>query len=520
MSRTKSAIKNLSFALVGQVLGLIISFIARIIFIKFLNSEYLGLNGLFSNILSMLSLAELGVGTAITYSLYKPLAEKDNDKCAMLMQLYKKIYTFIGLLIFILGVLITPLLPYLIVDMPDIKEIYLVYVLFVTNTSISYFFSYKRNLIIADQHRYIATLYRYSFYCLYNVCQIVYLVLFRDYIGFLVIQILSTFFENVFISIKADKMYPFLKDSKKHKLDKKTKKEIIKNTKAMMMHKIGGVVVNSTDNLLISKMIGLVTVGIYSNYLLITTALNTVLGQVYNSLTASVGNMVVTNSKEKHFIVYKKIEFLTYWIYSFASVCLICLFNPFITVWIGKEFLFSFEIVLVLTLNFYITGMRKTNLTFREASGLFEKDKWKPIAESIINLVSSILLALKFGVIGVFLGTLISSVTTCLWVEPYVIYKYDFKRPFKEYIFTYIKRFLLFIFMAGITYTICYFISFTGFIKVIVNLVIALIIPNVILFVVYHKSEEFNYFKILVGKIANKVFRVLKKIFKKLHLVK
>lgn len=344
--------------------------------------------------------------------------------------------------------------------------------------------------------------------------------MFKDYFGFLIIQILFTIIENILISIKADKMYPFLKSKKKVKLDQDTKKEIIKNTKAMMMHKVGGVVVTSTDNILISKIIGLAIVGIYSNYLLIITALNTILSQIYNSLTASVGNMVVTDSKEKHYMVYKKIDFLTFWIYSVSSVCLICLFNPFITFWIGKEYLFNVEIVAVLTLNFYITGMRKTNLTFREASGLFEKDKWKPIIESIINLVASILLALKFGVIGIFLGTMISTVTTCLWVEPYVIYKYDFKRPFNEYIFTYIKRFLLFVIMAGITYILCYFVPFTGFIKVIVNLVIALIIPNVILFVVYHKSEEFNYFKTLVSKILNRIFDLFNRVFKKLHSFK
>ncbi len=511
MSRTKSTIKNLSIALVGQSIGLIISFIARVIFIRALSKDYLGLNGLFTNILGMLSLAELGVGTAITYSLYKPLASKDEKKCIMLMQLYKTIYTIIGIFILVVGVSLTPFLGFFIKNMPDIKYISLIYILFVVNTSISYFYSYKRNLIIADQNRYIATIYRYFFYCLYNVAQMIYLIIFKDYIGFLIIQIVFTFIENVLVSIKADKMYPFLKSKEKVKLDKTTKNEIIKNTKAMMMHKIGGVVVNSTDNILISKLIGLAVVGIYSNYLLIINALNTILGQIYNSLTASVGNMLVVDKKEKHYEVYRKVEFLTFWIYCFASVCLICLFNPFIRVWVGKDYLFSFGIVLVIVLNFYITGMRKTNLTFREASGLFEKDKWKPIAESIINLVSSILLAIKFGVVGVFLGTLISSVTTCLWVEPYVVYKYDFKRPFGEYLITYVKRFVLFVLIASISYTLCYFIPFTGLIKLIINFLIALIIPNILLLIVYHKSEEFNYFKSLVSNMINKIFGIFKR---------
>lgn len=507
ISRTKSSLLNFITAMVGQGLGLIVSFIARIFFVKILSSEYLGLNGLFTNILTVLSLAELGVGTAITYSLYKPLAEDDISTCKMLMQLYKKVYTVIGLMILILGIAITPLLPIFIKDMPNISNINLIYILFVINTAISYFYSYKRNLIIADQNRYIATIYRYGFYFILNVAQIIYLVIKHDYIGFLILQIISTFLENVFVSKHADKMYPYLNDKEKIPLEEESKKEIIKNTKAMMMHKIGGTVVSSTDNILLSSFVSIVAVGIYSNYYLITNALNTICNQVYNSLTASLGNMWVKESKEKNYSVFKKINFLTFWIYCFITICLVCLFNPFIEIWVGKDYLFSMDIVMILVINFYLTGMRKSVLTFRDAAGLFYKDRYKAVAEAIINLVASIILAKYYGVFGVFLGTFISSITTCVWIEPYVLYKYGFEKSLKEYFKDYFKKTLLTAILVIVTYYICSLIKGNLYIAFGLKLVVCVLIPNIILLLIYGKSVEFKYF---YDKLISKFLKKLK----------
>lgn len=504
MTRTKSSLLNFSYAMIGQFLGLIVSFIARIFFIKILGNEYLGINGLFTNILNVLSLAELGVGTAITYSLYKPLAEKNIKKCQMLMQLYKKIYIIIGIIILTLGIALTPFLKFLIKEIPNVSNLNTIYILFVLNTSVSYLFSYKRNLIIADQNRYIATIYRYLFYILLNIVQIIYLILTKDYIGYLIIQIISTILENVLISIKANKMYPYLKDKKKIKIDNLTKKEIIKNTKAMMMHKIGGVVVNSTDNIILSKFIGLISVGIYSNYLLIITALNTIFGQIYNSITASIGNLIAISNSKKQYEIYKNMNFLTFWIHSFASICLIVLFNPFIEIWLGKEQLFTMDITLILVINFYINGMRKINLTFKDASGLFEKDKYKAILESLINIISSIFLAIHLGTFGVFLGTFISTITTSAWVEPYILYKYQFKQNFSNYLKDYLKQTLILLIIAIPIYYLCNLINLNIYLTFIIKSLICLIIPNIVLYIIYKDSNEFKYF-------YDKIFINLKK---------
>lgn len=512
MNRTQKSLKNITAAAIGQSFGLIISFVARIFFVQILGKEYLGLNGLFSNILTILSLAELGVGEAITFSLYKPLAKHDTDKCRALMQLYKKVYTIIGVVIFVLGLAVSPFLNYLIKDVPDIPNIQLIFILFVLNTSISYFFSYKRNLIIADQNRYIATIYRYGFFFVLNVAQIICLATTKNYILFLSLQIITTLLENIAISLKANQLYPYLKNKESESLDKRDKNEIIKNTKAMLMHKVGGIIVSSTDNLLLSKFVNLASVGLYSNYYLITNAINLVFNQVFSSITASVGNLCVGKDYEKQYKTYKKVDFLNYWITSFATICLICLFSPLITIWLGNEYTFNFLTTLIIVINFYVYGMRKTNLTFREASGLFYKDRWKAVIEAEINLVASIILAIHFGVFGVFLGTFISSITTCVWVEPYILYKYQFKKKLRSYFGTYIKRAALTTIIATAMYYLCSFVnSGDQYIDFSAKLIACLAIPNFVMWLIFRKANEFRYFKDLIAKIIKSAKRKIAK---------
>lgn len=507
MSRSKKSLKNILYAFTGQFFGLIISFFSRIVFINILGSEYLGLNGLFSNILMVLALAELGVGEAITYSLYKPLAEKNEKKCISLMQLYKRFYTFIGIIILVLGLCILPFLPYFINDIPEISNINYIYILFLINTSISYFFSYKRNLIIADQRRYIATFYRYLFYFILNISQIIFLIITHNYILFLIIQIICTLLENIFVSFKANRLYPFLLKKDKVLLDEESKKSIIKNIRAMMMHKVGSVIVNSTDNIILSKYVGLNAVGLYSNYYLITNSLNVIFSQLYNSIRASVGNLCVDDDKEKQYKVFEKIYFISFWLYSFSSICLICLLNDFIKIWIGKEYILNFSIVLIIVLNFYVYGMRKVTLVFKEAYGLFYNDRWKPVFEAVINLISSIILANYLGILGVFLGTLISSISVCLWVEPYVLFKYGFKKKVYMYFKDYIKYSFIFLTSGFFTYFICSYIDGNLYIIFLIKIVLCLTIPNLIVFLLFHKNEYYIYYIDLMKSIIKKIIK-------------
>ncbi|PKM53340.1 MAG: hypothetical protein CVV00_12765 [Firmicutes bacterium HGW-Firmicutes-5] len=499
MSRTENSIKNIKYALIGQMLALVITFISRMTFVSVLSAEYLGINGLFTNILSILSLAEMGIGTAIVYSMYKPIAEKDVEKIKSLMHLFKKTYIIIGLLISVLGIMLTPFLQFFIKDIPDVDYISIIFLMFVINSSISYFYSYKRFLIIANEKKYVASIYRYSIFIGMSICQIIILITTQNYILFLSIELIATFLENILISIKADKMYPYLKEKNILPLETNEKDQIKKNVQALIYHRIGGVVVLGTDNLLISMLIGLVAVGIYSNYLLIISALMLIYGLIFESLTASIGNLGITQTEEKNRNVFYVTNFAAFWVFGFSAIALWNLVNPFIEIWLGSEYLFNMEIVAVLIINFYITGMRSSVRVFKDAHGLYWYDRYKPLAESIINIIASVILANYLGVLGIFLGTMISTITTSFWVEPFVLYKYGFKTSSTEYFKLYLKYAMITIIAGGLTWMVCSFIVGSGIMNFGIKLVICAIIPNFIFYIIFKKNNAFIHL-VQVGK--------------------
>ena len=511
MSRTNNMIRNVSFSFIGQGLGILASFIVRIVFIRILGNTYLGLDGLFSNILTVLSLSELGVGTAITYSLYRPLAEKDLEKLKSLMALFKKVYSVIGFIIFGIGFLLTPFLSFFINDMPDIEGLQLIYILYVTNTAISYFFSYKRNLILADQNRHIETIYRYGFYIAMNVIQIIYLILSHDYFGYLIIQVIMTILSNWALSVKADKMYPFLKDKKIKKLSKKDKNEIVKNTKGLMIQKVGNVVVNSTDNIIISKFVSLASVGLYSNYRLVIYALSVVINQIYASLTPGIGNFFIDQDESRRIELFKKSNFITFWLSYFCSICLIVLFNDFIYMFAGKDYIFGIGVVFIIVFNFYITVMRKVIVSFREAAGLFYKDRYRTVFEVVSNLIVSIVLAKYLGVLGVFIGTVISYFSLSFWVEVYVLFKDGLKSSVSRYYLDYFSKMVLTLIVGFILYHLCGLIGGHILVRFIIKCFICVLVPNIVFILIYRNSSEFSYFKDLglgiISKLKKKVLR-------------
>ena len=298
-SRTKNSIINLSFSLAGQFLNLLSKFLLRTVFVATLGKEYLGLSGLFTNILSLLSLAELGVGTAITFSLYKPIAQQNENQLIALMRVYKKAYICIGLFVLFAGALLTPFLSYFIKDMPDIPYIRMIYLLYVGNSGISYFYSYKASFIAANQKNYIVTNNQYLMNMLCALAQACALFFLHNYLIFLGMQVIFTIASNIRISKIADREYPILTRRTKIALDFNTKRMILSNIGAMVFHKIGAIVVFSTDNILLSKMFGLSIVGVYSNYCLIFNGIESILNQFFQSITASIGNLKADAEKGK-----------------------------------------------------------------------------------------------------------------------------------------------------------------------------------------------------------------------------
>ena len=456
-SRTENSIINSAMSIVTQVLTVVLNFAVKTVFIKMLSDEYLGVNGLFTNIITMLSLADLGIGIAIPYSLYKPLAKKDEHKINVLMNFYKKVYTIIGIAVLLIGLSLTPFLGLIIKDIPkNVPHLSLIYILFVIHSASSYFFVYKKFLIDSDQKGYITSRIIFTFSTLLSIIQIILLVTTKNYILFLLSSIILVIIQNIYISSKANKLYPFIKNKTDEKLEKEDMEGIKKNVSSLFIYKVGTVIMNGTDNIIISKFIGLIIVGFYSNYVLIINSITTVLNQIFNAITSSIGNLVVTTNKKRSKEVYDNLNFANFWLYALFGVCIIVLINPFINIWIGKKYVMGFSIVFLLVLNFYVLGMQSVTNSFRNAYGLFWIAKYRPIIMVIINIVISVVLVQFIGIEGVLIGTLISRLVTTAWLDPYIVHKYGFEISPKSYYIDYLKYLVIFI---AISIILNYFVS-------------------------------------------------------------
>ncbi|HDX9579219.1 TPA: sugar translocase [Bacillus pseudomycoides] len=507
--RIQNSLKNMLFGLSGQIISIGMGFIVRTVFIYTLGIDYLGVDGLFTSILMMLSLANLGFDTAIIYSLYRPLAENDSYKIQALMNLYQKAYRFIGLIVLLIGLSLLPFLPHLMNGETKINNINIIYVLFLLSSVSSYYFVYKQSIIIADQRNHIISKIHSVFTIISHSLQIILLIIIGNYIVVLIAQLALRIIENVYIANKANKLYPYLQGENKAKLSKEDRKLFFENLYALLLYKISGVVINGTDNIVIAKFIGITWVGIYSNYLLILNTLNTSLGYLFYSITASVGNLNVKENEEKKYFIFRTLNFLNFWIYGFCTVCLWNLINPFITLWLDEHYVFNKWIIFSIILNFFTAGMQNTSTTFRETTGLFKKGKYRPIIAAVINIVASIILAKQIGIAGVFFGTVISRLCTYFWYDPYVVYKFVFKKSVKLYFVRY-SLFVLLVFASILITDILGGIFNTHIlINMVIRGILCLVIPNIIFFMLFRKTEEFKYLqnivKLLMKKITSKL---------------
>lgn len=429
--RTKNSLLNMIVPMIMQGINVILLFISRKIFIQYFAEEYLGVNGLFTEILTVFSLAELGIGVAMAYGLYGCVARKEEAEICRLMNLYRRLYTIVGLAVAVVGLAILPFLDVLIKDnnIPHITGIYLMYL---ANSVLSYFLSYKQTLIQADQKNYIVSGVTQAVRCAQVVVQIILIITTKNFYLYLAAQMAMQVLTNYVLALVADRMYPYLVHNKYGLPQKEKRKEIFAHIKAMSFHKFGAVFVSNTDNLILSMFVGLKTVGLYSNYRMITTNVRLVLSYVYNAFTASIGNLVATESPKRVLAVYRSLNFMMSILYGWLSVCLYVLINPFIGLFFGEKYRMSAAVVVVIVIDFYITGMRQMTLRFRDAMGLYWHDRYKPIPEVLINLVVSLLLVTKYDVVGVLAGTIVSSLATNFWIEPYVFCRYGIKENWKK----------------------------------------------------------------------------------------
>lgn len=495
-SRTKNSINNIKTGAIVQIINKLMVFVVRTVFIKMLNSEYLGVNGLFTNVLTILSFAELGIGTAIIFNMYKPVAEGDKEKVKSLMELYKKAYNIIGIVVFLLGLCVIPFMNFIVKDIPNIKEnLILIYVLFLFNTAVSYFFTYKKSIISANQKQSIINNIDSVVYTVKSILEIIFLFLTRNFIIYLVIEIVFTICQNILVSIKADKMYPYLKDKNIKKLSRRESKNIFSNVKSLVIYKFGGVIMNGTDNILISALVNVSTVGYCSNYIMIINAIKSIISSALNGVTASVGNLnAVGEPKQKESIFYQ-ITFANYIIYSFCATAFIILLNPFINIWLGNDYVLEIGVSISLAISFLIDGLRNPGYTYRTTLGLFQKGKSTPYIGAVTNIILSILLCRIWGVSGIFIATAIAQLISYSWIDPYLIHKYEFKTPVSKYFKKYLVYIVIFTINIIISLLLSSILSVEGISGLLIKSCIVCLVPNIINISVFNKTLEFKQLK-------------------------
>lgn len=513
MIRTKSSIRNASVALIGQLLSYVLNFIVRLIFVRILGDQYMGVNGLFTNIMSTLAFVELGMGASITIFLYKPVAQNDEKRIICLLSYYKKAYRIIGMIIFFMAICIIPFLPIIIKDITIPVNTVIVYFLFIIMNVIPYFYAAEKTILDVNQEKYIITIVHYLSNIVMLIIQAILLSVYKNYYLYIAIQLISTFTENVIISIIARKKYNYINQKSKNKLEKSTKHAIIKKMKAMTFQQIGLIVQNSTDNILISSMIGVRWVGIYSNYYLLISVIESIISQVFSSIQSSIGNLNVFADEEKKYKVYNCMLFINFWLVCFFTVCMGVLIDPFITMFFGTEYLMPKIVVYILIFNIYILNINKANSIYKYATGHIEEDKYAAIIGAIINLVLSIILAKWIGISGIFIGTTISTLTTKTFVEPYILHKYVFERKMKYNVKQYVKYLIFTVLSSFIIITALNTFSFNNqLIDFIIKAIITVIVINIFIIVVYHRTEEYKYtIEILnSNQYLNKILKTLK----------
>lgn len=441
-SRKLNSIRNIIFGYGNQILTLLLSFIGRTVFIKVLGEDYLGINGLFSDVLTMLSMADLGFGTAMVYSFYKPIAEHDEKRIAALIHFYKRIYNWIAFVVAVVGVMLIPFLKYLVNLDQGIPHLKIYYLFFLANTVISYLFVYKTSIINASQKNYLISQYQAIVNVVKTVVQIVALLVFHNYFIYLFIAIAATLANNLIASCKADQLYPEIRKSHEE-LDTESKKSIFENMKSIFLYKVSGVLLNGTDNTLISIIVGTVWVGIYSNYNMIITAVNNFVNTLFSSVTASIGNVIVTEKSGKRYEVFKVMQMISLMIAATTVVIMYSVMNDLIFVWLGERFVLSNQILIAIMCNFYLGNILRPIWSYREATGLYMQTKYIMLIAAGINLVLSIVWGNLFGMSGIIFASAVSRLATYFWYEPKLLFKNYFEKSVGEFYIAIVKNIFL-----------------------------------------------------------------------------
>lgn len=503
IERTKNASRNIFFGLIQKIVNILLPFLMRTFLLYTLGAEYLGLNSLFTSILSFLSLAELGIGTAMVYSMYKPIAEDDTKMICALLNLYKKLYRVIGTIILTLGLVLLPFLKYLVKgDLPPDINLYILYSIYLLNTVISYFmFAYKQSLFLAHQRSDIISKRTTALQITMYIAQFAVLLLFRNYYYYILLIPVITVITNILNYLIANKMYP------EYKCEGKVSKEITDSIRrrvlALIGTKINSVVMHAADNIVLSSFLGLTVVALYGNYYYIMNAIIGIMTVIYDSLTAGLGNSLHVHDLEKNYKEFNMLSFINAWIVGFCSICLLCLYQPFMKIWMGEDMMFPMIIVIQLVAYFYIYQIRRMVLTYKDAAGIWWEDRFRPYVMMVVNLILNIVLVQVIGISGVIISTIISMLVSLPW-ENYTVFKYIFDEKSGKYYLDMFKYLAVTLVAMILTYFVCELLPFEHLINLLLRLVVCLIIPNILFFVCFSKTSQFSQARSLFSNIIKK----------------
>lgn len=491
--RTKRSSFNIILGLLNNFISLVLAFISRKLFIQYIGVEVLGLNGLFTNILSLLSLADLGFGTAMNYSFYKPLAENDREKLAALIWFYKRVYYIIAVAVAVVGVLLVPFLNQITNADGNIQYLELYYLFFLTNTVVSYLFVYKSSIISADQKNYVVNICQIIINIVKIALQIVVILLLKSYIAYLAVMIIATLLNNILISIVANKKYPYIKE--KAILSKEERRGIFDNLKSVFLYKISGTLLNSIDSILIANLISLGMVGYYSNYQTIILNLTSVITIIFTSLTASVANMIIKESSEVRYKIFKVMQLMSFFLSAFVAIGVYSLSTDFVSMWLGTEYVLGEDVVIALSFNIFFSTSMQPLWVFREATGLYRRTKYIMLIAAGVNLILSIGFGLLWGLAGIIWATVLAKMSTYFWYEPHLLFKEYFNQNERNYYFSYIKNIAVMIVCAILLKIIFYFMPYIGILWWILKAIICAVIVEGCYVLLYYRTNEFKYIK-------------------------
>ena len=493
IERTKNAMRNIVFDGFLRVLNMVLPFIMRSVILYFLGVEYLGLNGLFRSILSILNLAELGVGSAMVFSMYKPIAEDDTEAICALMRLYRTFYRIIGLAIAAIGLLLTPFLQNLISgEIPQDMNLYILYFMNLGSTVITYWlFSYKRSLLYAHQRVDIVSKVAIPIKLVEFALKVVTLAIFRNYYLYLLIQFLSYAAENLITAKWVSKLYP--RYSARGDLPKEKVKEIMRRVRDLFTAKFSNVIFNSADTLVISAFMGLSVLAIYQNYFFIITSLRTFLEVIVGACVAGVGNSLITENIDKNYNDFGKVTMIYGWIMCVSSAMLLCMYQPFIEIWMGEDNLLAYSYVICFVVYFYTMGMNKIMNMYKDAAGIWHKDRFRPLVGALVNLALNLALINFLGLYGVLLSSIISIVVVQIPWLFHNLFREVFPRKYAgQYLLLLVALTLVAISACAGSWFVSSFLNLGAWPTLFINAGISFVISNLIFLAAFGRTPMFK----------------------------